>query len=110
MRKKKLKPEEIFECGDYVRHAKTGKIYLIRELYSNNKLYAVQCFCKSSEECQILSLDELMKLKNLFYIFSFQEAFEIYWIENRVRLMLENKAEIRGVKLPKNLFEYGRNR
>ena len=90
--------------GNYYKDKATGRVFVFREL-GHQKLYGVQCFCKSAKDCEILKPFQLKELNIELYATDFRNAFNRYWRENRQRLILENKAEIRGIKLPDNFFE-----
>ena len=89
--------------GNYYKDKATGRVFVFREL-GHEKLYGVQCFCKSAKDCAILTPSQLKELNIELYATDFRNAFNRYWRENRQRLMMENKAEIRGIKLPDNFF------
>ncbi len=90
---------------NYYRDKATGRVFSIREA-DCNRFVGVQCFCKSAKDCAVLKPYQLKELNLELYATNFKKAFNRYWRENRQRLILENKAEIAGVKLPENFFEY----
>ncbi len=91
-----------FKPWCYYQDLETECVYSIRQVDKANCV-AVQCFVHRGDQCEIVELMELRGRNMKFYANNFQTAFNRYWRENRSRLILQNKAEIRNISLPKNM-------